>query len=69
MAISMRYWVTITCDTCRKKLEFESEQMGADRVPLDWIQAVPSGEVLQREFCSTKCVSNYKAPEKPWLDE
>lgn len=62
----MRYWVTITCDACQKKLEFESLQLGADRVPLDWVQAVPVGEVIQREFCSTECAAAYEPPEKPW---
>lgn len=69
MALSMRYWVTITCDTCAKKLEFESVQLGADRVPIEWVQATPPGEQIIREFCSTKCVGNYKPPAKPWLDE
>ena len=65
----MRYWVTIICDTCGKKLEFESLQLGADRVPLDWSQGAPAGEQLAREFCSGECVANYKPPRKPWLDD
>lgn len=69
MAISMRYWVKIVCDTCGKTKEFESLQLGADRVPLDWIQGAPAGEQMIREFCSGECVSNYMPPRKPWEEE
>jgi hypothetical protein len=69
VAISMRYFVTIECDTCTKKVQFESLQLGADRVPLEWIQATPPGEVMQREFCSVECVGNWTPPPKPWQDE
>jgi hypothetical protein len=69
MALSMRYWVAITCDTCGKKVEFESLQLGADRVPLDWIQATPGGEQMQREFCSIECQVNWVPPRKPWEEE
>lgn len=69
MAISMRYFVTIVCDTCGAKKEFESQQFGADRVPLDWIQAAPPGEIMPREFCSPGCLAEWVPPAKPWQEE
>jgi endogenous inhibitor of DNA gyrase (YacG/DUF329 family) len=66
LAISMRYWVKIQCDTCGKTVEFESLQLGGDRIPIDWVQAAPSGEQMQREFCSAECVVKYISPPKPW---
>lgn len=62
----MRYWVKIVCDTCGRTLEFESLQLGADRVPMEWIQGMPPGEGVTREFCSVECVGNYVPPPKPW---
>lgn len=69
MALTLRYFVTITCDTCGNTKSFESQQLGADRVPPDWLQAIPISESVMREFDSTECLTNYKPPVMPWEED
>lgn len=68
--ITFQYRVTVTCDTCGKRMRRRSDgNPPAQTVPRDWVQAAPPGETQQREFCTAACLEGYASPFRPWTDD
>lgn len=69
--IRLRYFVEVECDGpgCEAHHTFETTSPVGDPTPREWIHGSPPGEIIQRQFCSQKCLAAYQPNRKPWNEQ